>query len=124
MTPTLLIADDSVEKADMLQLIVERAGFDGTILRALTTEEAMQIIDEQFIDLAFIDYFIPTANGPAVIASIRKKNPNAHIALVSSSDNAANCAEAKAAGAEVCICTSWERDRVEDSLMSFIFSVE
>jgi CheY-like chemotaxis protein len=107
MSPVFLIADDSDAKIVMLRGILHAAGWKGTVLTAKTTEEAMKHIDEaQGIDAAFIDYYIPSENGPSVIRYLRKKFPNARIALVSSADNARNAAEAKEAGADEAICTT------------------
>jgi DNA-binding NarL/FixJ family response regulator len=71
------------------------------------------LIDEHKITHALIDFYIPSEHGPAIMRYLKKNNPNARIALVSSSDKPENIDEAKAAGAESCICTSWQSDEVE-----------
>jgi DNA-binding NarL/FixJ family response regulator len=67
-----------------------------------------------------VDYYIPSANGPAVIRYLTQKNTAAHVALVSSSDKASNQEEAKAAGAEACICTSFAEEVVEKSILELL----
>lgn len=52
---TFLIADDSPDKMQMLRRLVERE-WSGSILTADTTEGAMEIIDNNRISAAFIDY--------------------------------------------------------------------
>lgn len=113
MKHTLLIADDSPHKVMLMQGMLHRMKWEGDVLTATTTEDAKKLIDAHDIACAFIDYYIPNENGPAVIAYLKSKNPNAHIALVSSADKQDNFDEAKAAGAETCICTSYEADEVE-----------
>ncbi len=117
-----LIADDSPGKLHFLRSTVERSGWPGEILMATTTEDAMELIDAhtEEITAAFIDFYIPSTNGPAVIAYLKKKSPQSHIALVSSANNSDNNAKAKAAGAERTICTSNERDHVEMELLDTI----
>jgi CheY-like chemotaxis protein len=110
---SFLIVDDSPHKVMVMQGMLHRHGWKGETLIASTTKEAKEMIDAQPIDFAFIDYYIPSENGPAIIASVKAKNPTARIALVSSSDKHENCEEARAAGAEICICTSYEADEVE-----------
>lgn len=108
-----LIADDSPNKIQLMLLMLKHAGWEGDVVLAETTEHAMQLIDEHDFGFAFVDYYMPSKNGPAVIKYLKEKNPSARIALVSSADNADNFAEARAAGAETCICSTHEIDQVE-----------
>lgn len=117
----LLIADDSEAKRMLLKSLLRHAKWPGEVLVAQTTEEAMQQMrDHPDIGFAFIDYYIPSHNGPAVIHNLKQQCPDAHIALVSSSDQQKNIEEAKAAGAEAFVCTSWEGDRAERELLDLI----
>jgi two-component system, response regulator RegA len=117
---SLLIADDSAGKIMMMQGMLFRKKWTGDVLKAATTDEAKKLIDENVITHAFIDYYIPSENGPAVIAYLKQKNPDARIALVSSADSVDNFEEAKRAGAEECICTSYEADEVERAFMNLL----
>jgi DNA-binding NarL/FixJ family response regulator len=118
---SFLIVDDSHGKILFLRAMLKRAGWKGVIFEAMTTEEAKALIDAHpDIAGAFIDYYIPSENGPAVIAYLKAKNPQAHIALVSSGDNKKNAEEAKRAGAEEVICTSYQSDIVEDQLLDIL----
>ncbi len=91
----------------MLLSVLRQAKWPSEIFTASTTEEARRIIDrEPEIVAAFIDYYIPSERGPAVIRYLKAKIPQARIALVSSSDNPKNAAEAREAGAEAVVCTS------------------
>lgn len=110
---TILIADDSQGKIDLMCLMLSQFEWNGEVLIAKTSEEASILIEMHTISHAFVDYYIPSKNGPSIIAALKAKNPHAHIALVSSSDNPENQQEAMQAGAEVCICTSYEADVVE-----------
>jgi DNA-binding NarL/FixJ family response regulator len=115
--PAFLIADDSPNKIALLTAMLHRAGWKEPILHAETTEDAIRLIDEGDIGYAFVDYYMPSAHGPAVIAHLKEKNPAARIALVSSSDNSENAEEAHRAGAEASICTSWPADEVESAIL-------
>ena len=117
---TFLIVDDSREKIHFLQHLIKRSGWAGEVLIAVTTEAAMELINQHTIDAAFIDYYVPSACGPVVIRHLKKVHPNAHIALVSSADNEENSAEARAAGAEFVICTSWQSDVVEGEILDLL----
>lgn len=112
-SPKILIADDSQTKIDLIKSMLLHFKWHIEPLIATTTEEAMKMIDEHAITHAFVDFYIPTQDGPAIIAYLKAKNANAHIALVSSSDKTENFDKARTAGAEACICTSYQSDEVE-----------
>jgi DNA-binding NarL/FixJ family response regulator len=117
---TFLIADDSPQKMNMLYDVVERH-WKGKIVQATTTEGAMDMIDKTpDISAAFIDYYIPSKRGPAIIEYLKERRPHAHIALVSSADNQSNTEEAMAAGAEAFVCTTWQSDTVERELARLV----
>jgi DNA-binding NarL/FixJ family response regulator len=118
---TLLIADDSPVKTLLLKSLLKQSGWQIPIVNASTTDQAMAAIDDHGdVAFAFVDYYIPSQNGPAVIAYLKQQRPHCRIALVSSSDSAENWEEAKRSGAEAAICTSWESDRVEEALTGLI----
>ncbi len=118
---TFLIADDSDGKRMFLKSVLKHAKWDGEILEAATTEDASVMIqNEKNIDAAFIDYEIPSQNGPAVIHELHAKFPAAHIALVTSADSRRYEDDAREAGAEAFVCTSWTEDRVVKALMDLL----
>jgi CheY-like chemotaxis protein len=91
----------------MLRGILHIAGWKGEVLTAGSSEEAMATIDKaSAIDGAFIDYYMPSENGPAVIRHLRQKFPECKIALVSSADNKENGKQARDAGADAVLCTT------------------
>jgi len=126
-----LLADDSDAKAMMLEAMIKESELDVEILRARTTEEANNLIlrhcsgqvgENPNIAFAFVDYEIPSELGPAVIAHLKEINPKARIALVSSGNSEKYQADAKEAGAEAYICTSFEADIVEKNLSELLES--
>lgn len=121
MTKPLLIADDSPGKIVLLQHFLNKAKWDGPVLVAQTSEEAIELIDKHAdIGFGFIDYYIPSDNGPAIIHHLKEIHPSARVALVSSSDAQSNYDEARAAGAETCVCTGYQADHVERTLMELL----
>lgn len=119
MNRIFLIADDSEPKTTMLKGLVHASGFDGEIVTTDTTEDALDIVEQQeSIDFAFVDFYIPSENGPAIIAALRKHHPDCRIALISSADNAENFAKAERAGAETCICST--NDGAEEEIADLL----
>jgi len=118
--PTFLIADDSQEKTQFFLSLLKHVRWRGKILTTNTVEGAKALIDRYEIFAAFIDYYIPTTNGPSIIRYLKAAHPSARIALVSSVDRASNAAEAREAGAEAVVCTSAEPDRVREELLALL----
>ncbi len=120
MPAALLLADDSETKLMLLERVLGHAKWPGDIVVARTTDEAEALIAAHDIGFAFVDYYMPSKNGPAVIHALKAKHPAAHVVLVSSSDRQHNIDEAMAAGAEGFVCTTWQADRVESALLGVI----
>lgn len=118
----LLIADDSRAKIDLIRAMLVRSAWNTEPLIAMTSEEAIRLIDTEHISHAFIDFYIPTQNGPAIISHLKAKHPEARIALVSSSDKPSNYEEARQSGAEACLCTSYTSDEVEKAFADVLGS--
>ncbi len=113
MKSSFLIADDSTGKRDFLHFLVKKEMPGANILLATTTEESINVIDAHpDIQFAFIDYEIPLKNGPFIIKYLKGKNPNAHIALVTSADSDDYREKAQLAGSEAFVCTSNHEDQV------------
>lgn len=116
MKSLFLIADDSEAKRDLLKRIVLR-NMDVEVLTAETTEQAKDLILKHVeFAAAFIDYEIPSENGPAVIKHLKQHNPGCLVALVTSSDSNTYKEDAERVGAEAFISTSWPLDKVETEL--------
>lgn len=121
MRQPLLIADDTLQKITLMQHFLQKARWDGPILIAQTSDDAMLIIDENpDIGFGLIDFYIPLHNGPSIIHHLKSANPLARVALVSSSNQQQNCDEARLAGAEACICTTFRSDEVERRMMELL----
>ncbi len=118
---TFLIADDSREKILMLRHFLKIAHWPGEIVTAMTCAEAYDVIAERSdITCAFVDYYIPADNGPAIIRCLKDAFPSCRVALVSSAENQQNSAEARAAGAEAVLCTSHRSDLVEAAVLEVL----
>jgi DNA-binding NarL/FixJ family response regulator len=120
MTNTFLIADDTLGKMMMLAALVEKSAISSSIVTAKTTEEAKRLIDAHQIAFAFVDYEMPTEEGPAVIQYLRKKNPKALIAMVTSGDSDRYRNGAKEAGADAFVCTSYGSEETEQKITDLL----
>lgn len=121
MPGTFLIADDSAPKRGMLKMMLRRAQWDGEVVETVTTDDAIARIDARpDIAAAFIDYQMPSTTGIDVIRHLRQTCPRAKIALVTAQDSARYDAEARAAGSDAFVCTSWASDHLERTLLALL----
>jgi len=68
---TILIADDEVEIADLIELHLVKEGY--RCLKAADGQEALDMIRGQAVDLAILDIMMPKLDGYEVVRSIREK---------------------------------------------------
>ncbi len=114
--PLFLLADDSDIKRMFLRRFITR-NMDVELLEATTTEEAIELINQHVeIGAGFIDYEIPTQDGPAIVKALLERNPKALVAVVGASDRPDYQRKSKEAGAQRYICTSHHMDEVERDL--------
>lgn len=104
----------------MLEALIRRSQIADELVIANSTEQAKALIDTHDFEFAFIDYEMPSEDGPAVIAYLREKQPRARIALQTSADSEEYEHNAREAGAEEFICTSYPTDEVEARVMGVL----
>lgn len=76
---TILVAEDDTEVRQVIQRILEHAGFQ--VMIAVDGESAMQIIRDHVNEIQgyIIDGIMPKANGVEVFQFLRKRNPKAKV---------------------------------------------
>lgn len=70
MGKKILVADDSTEIIEILQILLTGEGYD--VVTAANGEEAVSLVDDQ-IDLIILDVMMPVKSGYVACAEIRKK---------------------------------------------------
>ncbi|WP_248924663.1 response regulator transcription factor [Paenibacillus hamazuiensis] len=67
---TVLIADDEAEIADLIELHLEKEGYD--VIKASDGQEAVHAVSAHPVDLAILDIMMPKLDGYEVIRQIRE----------------------------------------------------
>jgi len=119
--PHFLIADDTAGKQFYLRALLKKSRFPAKVVTANSTKESEEIIAKMSnIVGAFVDLRMPQTGGLPVVEELRKRNPNAHIALVTASAGATLNAEARRAGADTCISTAYPERFVTERILKLL----
>jgi two-component system NtrC family sensor kinase len=67
---SVLIIDDDSDQLNMLQLMVERAGYK--VITAESAEEALHLVEERAFNVIVADYKMPNMNGFDFVKALRR----------------------------------------------------
>jgi DNA-binding NarL/FixJ family response regulator len=95
----LLIVDDHPLFRDGLAALLLQASTDTTVVQASSTEEALQLADEQVIDAVFMDLVMPGMCGEPAIREFARRHPDLPVIVLSSSESAGDVRRVLNAGA-------------------------
>src|ERR1041385_431767 len=79
----VLIVEDSETDATLLELELERAGYDPHCVRVESSEALSAALDQQTWDLVVSDYVMPQFNGLAALAMVKAKGLDLPFIIVS-----------------------------------------
>ncbi|MBN2583750.1 MAG: response regulator [Planctomycetes bacterium] len=83
MALNVLVVDDSAVMRSMIIRTLEMAGVEvGEMLQASNGEEALKLLDENWIDLALVDINMPVMNGEQLIEEVRKRDAIADLPII------------------------------------------
>ncbi|HEU5134173.1 MAG TPA: response regulator transcription factor [Steroidobacteraceae bacterium] len=95
----LLIVDDHPLFRDGLAALLRQASADTAVMQASTTEEALQLVDEQIFDAMFMDLVMPGLCGEPAIREFARRHPDLPIIVLSSSEDPGDVRRVLNAGA-------------------------
>ncbi len=83
MAYNVLIVDDSASMRKVIRKILRISGFDlGEIFEASNGQEALEILESNWVDLILSDIHMPVMDGLTFLAELRKKEDFKDIPLV------------------------------------------
>ena len=71
MKPVVLLVEDEIALVDVLRYNLESGGFD--VVATGSGERALEIVDEQSIDLMLLDWMLPHMSGIEVCRQLRRR---------------------------------------------------
>jgi DNA-binding NarL/FixJ family response regulator len=95
----LLIVDDHPLFRDGLAALLRQASADTVVVQASSTEEALNLVDEQIVDAVFMDLVMPGLCGEAAVREFARRHPDLPVIVLSSSESASDVRRVLNAGA-------------------------
>jgi two-component system nitrate/nitrite response regulator NarL len=95
----LLIVDDQPLFRDGLAALLRDAAPDTAVTQASSTEEALNLADEQIFDAVFMDLVMPGLAGEAAVREFARRHADLPVIVLSSSENASDVRRVLNAGA-------------------------
>ena len=75
MAYNILIVDDSTPMRAVIKKIIKASGFDvGGFFEAVNGQEALKVLNEEWLDLVLTDYNMPDMNGLELIEEMKKND--------------------------------------------------
>ncbi len=78
---TILLVDDEESVRMVFQVALERAGY--RVLTAESGKQGLRLLEQQEVDLIFVDIFMPEMDGLELIPLLRKTRPTNKIIAIS-----------------------------------------
>ncbi|MBW1820138.1 MAG: response regulator [Deltaproteobacteria bacterium] len=120
MPKKILIVDDEPRIIVPVQFMMEQNGYD--VMIAFSGEEAMEIIDENKIDLILLDIMLPVIDGFEVCQRVRE-NPQWYkikIILLTALDSDANVKKGLSLGANAYITKPFSNVEIVDKVKELL----
>jgi DNA-binding NarL/FixJ family response regulator len=95
----LLIIDDHPLFRDGLSALLRQASLDNFVTQASSTEDALNLADEQIFDAVFMDLVMPGLSGEAAVREFARRHPDLPVIVLSSSESASDVRRVLNAGA-------------------------
>lgn len=76
----ILVVDDDMSTRTIFEKVLRKKGYD--VITTDRGEKAVTLVEEEGIDIIFMDMKLPTINGLETYLQIKKKDPNAAVILI------------------------------------------
>ena len=97
MSIRVLVVDDEIEFADVLQERLETRGFD--VFKAYSGDDALQGLDETNPDVVILDVMLPGRDGLSTLNEIKRRRPLVGVIMLTGHANLENAVEGMKLGA-------------------------
>jgi two-component system chemotaxis response regulator CheY len=123
MAYNILIVDDSFPMRAVIKKVIKASGFDiGEFFEAGNGKEALQVLDEHWLDLVLTDYNMPDMNGLELLKIMKHTDTLADIpvVIVTTDGSARRVEEFLAQGAAAYIKKPFTPEQIKKNLNSLL----
>jgi len=92
-----LIVDDEINIQEILSMLLEESGFQ--VDRASSYKEALELLENDYYDLALLDLRLPDGSGIDVLRKLKEKNPKTEAVIITAFASSDTAVEAIKLGA-------------------------
>ena len=114
----LLLVEDNRDLSSWLTKLLHQAGY--VVEQAFTGEEAKQFLMTQIYDAILLDLMLPGITGQALLKSLRSKNDNVPVLIISAQDKMQDIVEHLNLGADDYLAKPFEFQELEARLRSLL----
>ena len=83
MAVNILVVDDSAVMRSMIKKTIVSSGVEvGEIFEAANGKEGLQVLEQNWLDILFIDVNMPVMDGMEMLEQVRKKSDTADIPIL------------------------------------------
>ncbi|MBI2956113.1 MAG: sigma-54-dependent Fis family transcriptional regulator [Acidobacteria bacterium] len=118
----LLVADDDPTVCDVCEDVAQALGL--RVLRAGTTEEALERVEQQRVDLVLVDLRMPAGGGMALLERLKRDHPHVEVILMTGYGSIETAVEAIKRGAYDYLAKPFHVDDLRAKLQRALKEVE
>lgn len=115
---TILIVDDELSMREFLAILLEKAGY--TTMAAANGKAALQIIENEKLDLVISDIRMPTMNGLDLLAAAKKIDSNLPVVMITAYASPEDAVTAMKNGAYDYITKPFKLDEIRNVIVGAI----
>ena len=111
---TILVADD--EKNIRLTVSEALADMDGTVLTAVSGEDALERLDSERVDVLLLDLALPGVDGLDVLRHLSAERPDTRVIIITAHGSIRTAVEAMKLGAVDFIAKPFAPDEIREAV--------
>ena len=110
----IMVVDDDRNTRRLLQAVLEADGYK--VLTAENGEDALALMDSEYVDLVVLDIMMPKVNGLTVLRTLRARGSALPVLLLTARDAVADRVDGLDAGADDYLIKPFDYNRFQSAL--------
>lgn len=116
----IIVVDDHQMVLEGMRSILERFSIVKLIATVASANEALLVLRESIVHIAFVDINMPEISGMELCSKIKKEFPNVHVIALSTFQQRSYVSEMLKNGASGYLLKSADKEEIEEAILSVI----